>query len=367
MRCLSISIVSSLLFASSSAFGNAPEMPRPPANAVIVEGHAFKQKGEVFFTRPRAGAAVEVNRFGQYNDEIVAPDPAFVKWTQNTRQHLKPNDPIQEGDIIQTAGDGWVKLLLSDDSLLDIGPATLIQLKTFKGQGETRTVTFKLLYGKVRNVVTQPVGGPNKYQIFTPAALLGVRGTEYFVNAFPGKEGSAQTEVLCLHGQVSVDVAKHTERGLVYYQPVVVNPSTYFSTEGIRGLGQKLAVRLLSPEQVRDQVAKLSPQVNVFATPAGATPGPARLAGTGVRLEFDPQYKAPRAVAKNNPSSFDMDYPPGNRIIASPSGNFEIPKNFLTDPAAFGALPDPRRGTGPSPINQLPTTTSRVRVNLGNL
>lgn len=354
------------LLLTSLAYAGPTTINGPVVGTVaIVEGNGFAQKGEIYYTRPRVGAQIKVNEFGQYKDS--RPVPAFVKWIQNTRRHLKDNDQIQVGDLIQTAGDGWLKILFNDDSILDIGPATVVQVQKFEGRGEQRRIFFKLLYGRVRNVVTQPLAGPEHYQLITPNILLGVRGTEFLVNVVPDKDGVTQTEVVCLHGQVSVDVPKHTDKGVVYHQPVVVNPGMVFSTSGVHGLGQETRLRALPQKELRSHVARISPLVNVNGTVVGSTPGPSRLLGTGIPL--GPHHGIGRRMLakKGAVSSFDMDHMPAQRAIASPSGNFTIPNTFAMDSAASGNLGDYRKSTGPSPIDQLPLNTSRVTVRLNGL
>src|SRR5439155_4537817 len=142
-----------------------------------------------------------------------------VKWVQNTRRHLRLNDTIEEGDIIQTMGDGWVKILFSDDSLIDIGPAAMVQLQKFQGTGPGRQVIFKVLYGKVKGIVVQPLAGPQHYEVLTPTAQMGTRGAEFLVNVYPDTEHRQQTEIVCLHGQVSTDVNRFNLKGVVYTQP----------------------------------------------------------------------------------------------------------------------------------------------------
>lgn len=41
---------------------------------------------------------------------------------------LQPGDFLQEGDLIQTGGDGWAHLLFVDDTLLTLGPNTQVEL-----------------------------------------------------------------------------------------------------------------------------------------------------------------------------------------------------------------------------------------------
>ena len=367
MRSLSLLVV--FLTSLASANTDTPTSPHgePVGTVAIVEGFAYAQKGDIQYTRPRVGSSVRVNEFGQYNDE-PPPVPAFVKWIQNTRRRLKPNDRIYNGEIVQTAGNGWVKILFKDDSILDLGPAGVIQVQEFSGTGEKRKVSMKMLYGRIRNVVVQKLAGPEHYQIATPNSILGVRGTEFLVNVFPDKSGATQTEVICLHGQVSVDVPKHNEKGLIYHQPIVVNPGMAFSTSGIHGLGQRTQALMLPQNELRSQVARTSPLVNVHGTFVGSTPGPSQLLGTGVALRkhngvgVEYTRKSGQTV-----SLFDLKDPPAQRMIASPSGNFTVPNNFGTDAAAFGNLKDHGEFTGPAPIDQLPTNSSRVTVRLNGL
>lgn len=368
MRCLStvaFAAAAATLSLNPALAGPTVVNGAPVGTVAIVEGHGFAQKGEIYYTRPRVGAAVKVNEFGQYADS--RPVPAFVKWIQNTRRNLKPNDQIQVGDLIQTAGDGWLKILFKDDSVVDIGPATIVQVMKFEGEGENRRVIFKILYGRVRDVVAQKLAGPEHYQVSTPNVILGVRGTEFLVNVVPDKDGVTQSEVICLHGQVSVDVPKHNEKGLVYHQPVVVNPGMVFSTQGVHGLGQETYVRAVPQKELRSQVARISPLVNLNGTIVGSTPGPNRLLGTGVALGRHHGIGLDANKRKYAISSFDLDQMPAARMIASPSGNFSIPRDFGADAAAFGNLGDYRRATGPAPIEQLPLNNARVTVRLNGL
>ena len=347
----------------------APALPAyadVAGTVAIIEGNAYAQKGEIFYTRPAAGQEIKVNQFGQYKD--TKPAPAYVKWEQNTRRHLRPNDTIEEGEIIQTMGDGWLKILFKDDSLMDIGPAAMVQVQKFSGAGNQRNVLFKLLYGKVRGVVARPLAGPERYQLLTPTALMGVRGTEFLVNVFPDQEHKNQTEIICLHGQVSVDVTTFNEKGLVYTQPMVVNPGMMFATSGVHGLSEKTSLRSLHQEALRSMVARIGPGVNTRATVAGIQPPPTRLPGTGMRLDFYADTRAPLKAKKDlDHNSFDTDHPPADRMIASASDNFAVPHNFKDAPGAFGNIHDPRNITGPPPAQFLPATTSNVHINLNGI
>ncbi|MBI3543386.1 MAG: FecR domain-containing protein, partial [Deltaproteobacteria bacterium] len=331
--------------AAVAAFSALASSTAALANGVgtvaIIEGNAYAQKGAIYFTRPNSGDEIKVNQFGQFRD--TQPVPAYVKWEQNTRRHLQPNDSLEEGDIVQTMGDGWLKLIFKDDSMMDVGPASMLQIQKLEGQGPDRNVLFKLLYGKVRGVVAQKLSGPSHYQMLTPTALMGVRGTEFLVNVFPDREKRTQTEVVCLHGQVSVDITKFNEKGLVYTQPMVVNPGSVFATAGVHGLGQSTMMKALPQEKLRNVVARVTPGVNTRGTIVGASPPPTRLPGTGQKINYYAAAPKPHKLQTDGTvNTFDMDHPPANRMIASASGNFEVPHNFGDDPGAFGKIRDIR-------------------------
>jgi hypothetical protein len=368
MRCLKtaaacggLSLITMIAATTSGVAQDTMSSSTAVGTVALIEGHAYAQKGDILYTRPNVGSKI------RQRDSDEDGEAAFAKWEQSTRRHLKPNDTVYAGEILQTTGDGWLKILFKDDSVMDVGPAGLIKVESLSGSGPTRQVVFKLLYGKIRTLVAQPLKSPDLYKIYTPSLVLGVRGTEFLVNSFPGKNGKTESEVLCLHGQVSVDVTKNNETGLVYNQPVVVNPGAYFSTQAEFGVQKKMLVRKLQLDELRQAVARLSPQVDAFGSLVGSSPPPARLAGTGLELQNTPVRTKPQIAARNIVSTFDLDHPPLDRKLASPSGNFEVPHDYQMDPAAFGQLPDMKKATGAPPISQLPLSTSHVKVNLNGI
>lgn len=363
MRSLNSIGVTCTLFILSSLFVDANATVKV-GNVAIAEGDFYAQKGQINYTRPHVGDEVGVNEFGQYQD--IAPDPAFVRYQQNTRRHLKPNDTLSEGEVLQTMSNSWAKILFDDNSILDIGPTSVIQVQKFINENSNRNVLLKVLYGKFRHVITEPLSGPQKYQVITPNALLGVRGTEFIVNVELDENNVAQTDVVCLHGQVSIDVARYTTKGIVYHQPMVLIPGSSFTTRGVHGISESAKITPLPQNKIRELVGKLSPMVNMRGTLLGALPTPNKLPGTGLKL-MEYADRTPRRSQQFQVSSFDSDHAPIGRAIASPSGNFEIPKDFSVDSGATGGLADTQKITGAPPMSQLPGGTSRVKIEIGGI
>ncbi len=109
---------------------------------------------------------------------------------------------VEQGDEIRTGENGKCKVLFNDDTLLKIGESSAVDLTKYvvKPAEDTRVSTLKLLFGRVRAVITRFFSSYNsRFFIQTPNAVTGVRGTDFFV----GYENN-RTEVYVFDGKVTV-------------------------------------------------------------------------------------------------------------------------------------------------------------------
>jgi hypothetical protein len=92
-------------------------------------------------------------------------------------------------DTVKTGPDGAVGITLTDDTLLSAGPGTILILSqyafnptTHEGQFDTtvRRGTISMVSGKLVKQSQTAV------RVITPSAIMGVRGTEFFVNVEGG-------------------------------------------------------------------------------------------------------------------------------------------------------------------------------------
>ncbi|MGE4232018.1 MAG: FecR domain-containing protein [Bacteriovoracia bacterium] len=96
---------------------------------------------------------------------------------------LKVGDPIFAGDMIKTSKGGSAKLLIDNDIAVKVGPETEFLVEN-KGTKKTSvTVYVGMLMSKVRSLVKDKVD----YEVKTPNATMGVRGTTFFVKQMPKK------------------------------------------------------------------------------------------------------------------------------------------------------------------------------------
>ena len=99
--------------------------------------------------------------------------------------------PIRQSDTLVTGADGSLGVTFADNSLLSIGPNSVLAVDKFafnpvthEGQFDTslKRGTLAVVSGKM---VKQ---SPDAMRVRTPASILGVRGTEFAVKIEePGK------------------------------------------------------------------------------------------------------------------------------------------------------------------------------------
>ncbi|MGE0615173.1 MAG: FecR domain-containing protein [Bacteriovoracia bacterium] len=132
-------------------------------------------------------------------------------------REVKAGDKIYKGDIVNTDSTASMKLLMTDKSVLDLGPSTLFKVDDYQlNKGADRKVDLSMSYGKIRASITQKLAAKGQFKIKTKAATMGVRGTEFLVNAGvegpgPGGKGpkgaaaGGNTTVQVIEGLVAVN------------------------------------------------------------------------------------------------------------------------------------------------------------------
>ncbi len=92
-------------------------------------------------------------------------------------QPLRPSDTVAPGEVIVTDASSKVKLLLADDSVLAIGPGSRIVLDELQLSAESRATKLRVLAGRFKIAIAKFFGKASAYEIRTPTAVAGVRGT----------------------------------------------------------------------------------------------------------------------------------------------------------------------------------------------
>jgi hypothetical protein len=91
---------------------------------------------------------------------------------------------VQAGDVITTGADGSVGITFLDNSLLSAGPNSVLAIDRFAFDSTTHQGSFE---SRLQKGTLAVVSGklakqsPDAMKVRTPAAVLGVRGTEFLV------------------------------------------------------------------------------------------------------------------------------------------------------------------------------------------
>ena len=114
---------------------------------------------------------------------------------------LRQGAMVDEGDVIVTGPKGYVQLLLDDGTKIAIRPNSSFEIEALEmpasatapavGAGITLKASFKLQKGGFRTLTGRIAQqNPSVYQVTTPAAIIGVRGTNYSTRLCAGDCGS---------------------------------------------------------------------------------------------------------------------------------------------------------------------------------
>ncbi len=150
---------------------------------------------------------------------------------------LKPGDKLYKGSIVNTGSTGAVKLLMTGRTILDLGPSSLFKMNDYQFKKDAvgdRKVDMSLDYGTVRASVNEKLTtNKAKFTIRTKAATMGVRGTEFVVNApIPVNGGPAveppKVALTVMHGKVEVS-DPNAGAGA---PPIPVTPGLQFAKSG---------------------------------------------------------------------------------------------------------------------------------------
>jgi len=93
-------------------------------------------------------------------------------------------EKLYQGDILQTANEGSLGVILRDDTLISLGPDTQISIDEFEFIPAQNK--FSILTKMVKGIITYVSGkiaklSPESARFETPVATVGVRGTKFLV------------------------------------------------------------------------------------------------------------------------------------------------------------------------------------------
>ena len=173
---------------------------------------------------------------------------------------------VELGDIIRTMADSKVEITFTDDTVVGVAANSKIDIMDYLVEGDERKRgLIRLTRGKLRAIVTKASKGkkPGRFNVVTPTAVTGVRGTDFFVFHSKGltklavKEGSVDiyNPTKCGEGggedlnkqncgNVVVD-AGHSTKVMASFKP---EPPKFVTEEEMIILTEETTIAYVEPE-----------------------------------------------------------------------------------------------------------------------
>jgi len=115
-------------------------------------------------------------------------------------ESLVKGDDVYVGDIVRTKSNAKVEITFIDDSIVRVAQKSRLQITEYMFEQEERRSTLSLFRGKIQSLVKKVAGfsfgraRKNRFEIHTPTAVCGVRGTDFFTWFMNGETGTAFKE-----------------------------------------------------------------------------------------------------------------------------------------------------------------------------
>lgn len=102
---------------------------------------------------------------------------AFTKSGEAAEVPAKLGQAVPGGTIVRTGADGAAEVTLEDGSVLRVRASSRVQLSAAPRPEKKSSVV--LFFGRVWSKVVRSSSGESNYEVNTPSAVAGVRGTEF--------------------------------------------------------------------------------------------------------------------------------------------------------------------------------------------
>jgi hypothetical protein len=149
----------------------------------------------VFFSTAQAQSLQGVFMVVKGDIKIQTPD--------GKSESAKVGKKVSSGDTIVSGADSRAKIVMADKNVINISPDSKITIEKYENDGkDKKNVELKVEYGKIRASVEQKYDGEkSKFNIKTPSAVAGVRGTDFLTGY---SRANRTTSVITFSGTVAV-------------------------------------------------------------------------------------------------------------------------------------------------------------------
>lgn len=144
----------------------------------------------LFILFPLPAQAAPVGEFTLIQGIVDITSPGQVARSANL------GDEVQVGDIVRTKSKSKAEITFIDDNVLRLAEKTRLKITEYMVEKDRNKGILSLLRGKIQSIVKMRLGRifglgkANRYEVHTPTAVCGVRGTNFFVWFRRGESGA---------------------------------------------------------------------------------------------------------------------------------------------------------------------------------
>ena len=126
------------------------------------------------------GAFISLPSLASNGTVILAKGVVTATGADKSSRVLAKGAPIEEGDVINTAKKSFAVIRMLDNTKLTLKPGTTIAIGKFSVEKGKEEACINLVKGGLRTV-TGLIGKrkPESFQVDTPIASIGIRGTDF--------------------------------------------------------------------------------------------------------------------------------------------------------------------------------------------
>ncbi len=183
--------------------------------------------------------------------KVVKGDVQIIQASDGKKVAAKIGQKVFPKDTIIAGKESRAKIVMVDNNEINISPDSKIEIQSYdyKPEEDKKSVILNVMYGKVRSKVNQKYEGENKFQVKTPSAVAGVRGTDFMTGYDPSTKASS---VVTFQGNVAV--GQPGPNGQIQ-NPVYVGAGQMTSASGNKPPNAPTSVP-------KDQLAKMDTESN---------------------------------------------------------------------------------------------------------
>ncbi|PIP95425.1 MAG: hypothetical protein COW00_13050 [Bdellovibrio sp. CG12_big_fil_rev_8_21_14_0_65_39_13] len=183
--------------------------------------------------------------FMLFSSNVIAEQIGVIKQIKGDvllyKRLMEINDPIESGDVITTGATSFAKIELKDQTIVTLGPSSEFDFAQYKNSQGERDSLYNIIRGQVRIHVQKKTGPKEKINFKSGIVALGVRGTEFLVNAYQAAN-KATADVALVSGELAVE-----GQGI---KPFRLQAGEYFNSNELIANGTS-AVQKLNPEMLK--------------------------------------------------------------------------------------------------------------------